>query len=690
MPANFRLHPIHRDANEKYLVILGRGDIEVMDITGTAATLTVTADAATYLSNNNPTADELRLVSIKDFTLIVNTKVVISTVQAVTTFSVTNTFDTYTKLTSRIGVPDAYYRATSADSPNPAGFYQYTLAAADNGFAYWTSDAMTSSWKTVGSRWNNNNRNPMGFRVRFRRQNLTAAGLAYTASSKVLLLAGAFANYTFYSGDEIHITGTGGTSLAEGWYAIASAGASPDNEVVLTGAYRDTADELQDWSGGNKTDSDSDYISVSGGNAAENFFSTPPTDMDNVAERLQAGFRLITGLEDMIISWRAENNTLVVISPFRGTQATVLSFTDPDFGDSLKDLTNASEDPFRFERGTATAGTGSPTTDTDEIDDRWTQVAAPGEDDTRIDASTMPVKLVRDTITPLAFTVDVIDWTERLSGTHDTNPAPSVFVDEDGAMANITLSDIGFYNNRMILLGDENIVFSQSGDVFNFFLDDASNIVDSDPIDKALSSNQVTLGDYVVPYRNTIVVTTKAGVQFEMNSPDTFKAATVSISPSTAYIMTANVRPRPMHNGLFFTGPAGNRSALYEYRFEEGTVGSIADEVSVHANELLPPDIKNLQTASNFNTVFILPYDCNIIYVYQQFKVDGRRQQQAWSKWIFDSSYSIDDIAVIEDELYMLVRDGNNFGRRLLEKINIARNVVVIDSDCDTDTDPTC
>ena len=693
---NLKLHPIHRDSNEKYLVVVGRGDIEVLDTSGTAATLTISADAANYLKIGNPTADDLRLVSIRDFTIILNTLATIDTEDLIISFSVTETFDTYTKMTSRIATPDAYYRATGADAGGePSGFYQYVVAAADNGFANWTSNAMAIARQRPGGKWNNSGQNPMGFRARFKRQALAITNLEFDEAdndegAKALISAGSFSGYTFVAGDEIHITATGGTSLPEGWYAIASAGATPADSVLLTGAYRDTNDDAQTWSGGNKTDSDSDYTSVSGGSGALNITgANTASDMDDVAEKLQAKMRLSSGLEEVIIGWREADKTFIVVSPFRGTAATIVNFYAPDSGTDLT-TTSGVNSPFKFTRGTANAGTGTPTTDTEPVDDRWAQVPAPGENDTSIDATTMPVKLTRDTISPLAFSVSVIDWKPRLSGTHDTNPAPSVFVDSDGNDANVKLVDIGFFSNRLILLGDENVVFSQDGDVFNFFLDDFDTLVDSDPIDKSLSSTQVTLGDYVVPYRDTVIITTKAGVQFEMNAPETFKQATVAITPSTSYALTPNVRPQPLNNSLFFTGPAGNRSALYEYRFEEGSVASIAEEVSAHSPHLLPLDIKNLQTAGNFGTVFILPRDCNAIYVYQQFKIQDQRQQAAWSKWVFDSSYNIDDIAVIEDELYMMVRDGNNLGRRLLEKINIAKSIVALDSDCSTDTDPTC
>ena len=50
----------------------------------------------------------------------------------------------------------------------------------------------------------------------------------------------------------------------------------------------------------------------------------------------------------------------------------------------------------------------------------------------------------------------------------------------------------------------------------------------------SLSSEEVTLVDYVIPFRGTLVIFTKAGRQFELSAPDALTPTTASITPSTA------------------------------------------------------------------------------------------------------------------------------------------------------------
>jgi hypothetical protein len=616
--SDYRLHAIHRDDTEKYLVVLGLSDIAVFDaVTGALATTNITAAAATYLASGAPVADELRAVSVADFTIILNTKVTAAVTASQASFAVTEVMDTWTKMTSRKPTTLQYFQTTVDDSGRLKGFYQYILTAGDNGFATWTRDtAVAQEWRRPSGKWNDASKNPLGFRIRFERQNITSTTGTYTHATRTYAQVGAFASYAFDSGDELHVSVSGGT-LPVGWYP-----------------------------------------------------------MDDVAERLQTNLRATTACVDAIIYWDDANNKFHVVSPFRGTAANVVDITDPDSGFDLSQ--SGGNKPFDFSDGTATAGTGSPTTDTDLIEDRWENVPAPGDGDSTPDETTLPIKLVRTTVSPLVFDADVIDWKPRFTGDHDSNPAPSIFIDKDGAAAAITLSDVAFHRNRFMLAGDENLVFSVDGDFFNLFIEDADTIVDSDPIDRALSSNQVTIVDFVVPYRKSLAVFTKSGRQFELNAPEAFTPNTVSITESTSYQTTPNVRPQRIHESLYFTGPDGLRAKLYRLRALADSVNTRADVVSQHAFELLPSDIKSLEVWPDNDMVFVMPRDTNVIYVYQTFHRGTREEQLAWGKWTFSTNYEIDDIAVIEDVLYMLVHDTGE-DKRILEKIELSDMIANID-----------
>ena len=680
-----RTHPIHRDGDEKYLVVLGRGDIRVYDATnGNQAIINATTDATNYLASGNPSANEMRAASVGDTTVILNTLAKATLEDLTESYAVTRVFDTYTKMASRVPMPDQYFETTVDDGPNIAGFHQYVVDGASNGWARWDRGSVIGQWQQPTNAWDDSGKNPQGFRVRFKRNasvsisNATFDAVGHADGNRALTLAGAFTNYTFQSGDEIYIT----DGLPEGYYPISNR--VDNNTILLTQGtssadtrYYTTGDVRSDYSGGDQVGNvDASAYTVSG-EATANFNTTAAIDIDDVMERFQTSLRSNSGLEEAIVYWDDSVSGPAIVSPFRGSNTTVIGIHSPHTG-GHGDRSTGANGVFNFSMGTASAGTGSPTSDKEAIADRWIKVSAPSETNARLDATTMPVKLTRTQRNPtLIFELDLIDWKDRLSGNATTNPPPGIMVHSNGTPKQQTLSDIAFYQNRLAVSAGETVSFSQSGDLFNFFNGDANNVVESDPVDVVLSTSQVTLTDFMVPYRDSLMVFTLAGRQFQI-SGQISATETPQYSPATEYGTTPNVRPVRMHDHAFFTVPMGDRSALFSYRFSESSVSSRADNVSKHILQSLPVDIKGLAVYPDGGMIFVLPANSSAIWAYTQFIQSDDRVQIAWGPLSIDSTQLIDDIDVIGDELFLLINDTRE-GVRILEKINLAHLIGDVD-----------
>jgi hypothetical protein len=105
-------------------------------------------------------------------------------------------------------------------------------------------------------------------------------------------------------------------------------------------------------------------------------------------------------------------------------------------------------------------------------------------------ASSMPHQLIRTGET--TFTFGPSPWNDRESGDDVTNPPPSVFtVDTSVTPHTYTGKPITatfFYNNRLGLLSEDNVIFGVANDAYNFFGRSALTQIDSDPIDLNVSS----------------------------------------------------------------------------------------------------------------------------------------------------------------------------------------------------------
>jgi hypothetical protein len=652
-----KLHTIDRDPTERYHVLVGTGGVvKVLEFGFLDATVTITPAATAYLTLNSPTRDQFRILTIGDTTFILNTTVPVATITT-PAFVVNASHKTYDTLISRTPSENTYHRADADGTLGSKGHYKYSAGASIT-FATWVGPTLSgSSTADPTGVYDDSGNNPGGFKIAFQRFDVNIVGGTWTQATKRLVKTGAFASYTFRSGDQIYVTG--GTGVTAGWRAIASKISNDEIELSTTTGFT-----------GNNVNTTTDAIGAEF-EVTVQLDLVALSDMYDVAERFQQALR-DAGATDACVAWvatGAQAGRFEVTSPYRGSSATVFQPTAPTSGYDYTAVGRA------FATGTINAGTGAPSTDTLPVIERWTRVAAPSQPNGRIDPGTMPVLLRRTAksvapSTPATFSCDVGTWDDRFSGDDGLNPAPSIF--QNGS----TLSDITYFRSRLGLAGGENVVWSQADNVFGYFAEDASNIIDSDPIDIQLASDQYTEVEFIVPVRRSVLIFTKAGRQFEMKPGETFAPGKVSVTPITAY-KTLPIRPVTIDPAVYFLVQDEGAVQLYEYIYDDVALLSSAERVSAHTPRLVATrDINNtlvarplsmvacpqtgmviiLQSIFNASTVYV-GVD---MFVYRAFYDGPNKVQSAWTQHVFYSfvpagnEYLVYDISPLGDRLYML------------------------------------
>lgn len=666
---DYLMHPIDRDGEERYLVVYGNGgDVHVFDDNGIDAQINALGSAATYLMNGSPAASDLKLVTIADTTFIVNTLVTVATL-ASDDFTVTDTVRDYEVLISQNPAAGSYYETENSIEAAPEGFFQFV----DDGLTfgqYRCANITRTDFNRAPGAYDNPDIQPMGFDVGFRRVEISLTTAAYNDTGKTITQSGAFAGYVWRQGDMIRISGgtdDAAAALPEQWRVIASK--TNDNVIVLQDSIVKADGSTATATATNVT---SDGIGLYA--TVRTSFESSPATMTDVALQFQQALESGGARDGRIFYTDATGfGYFTIVSPFRGEDSKVYPPRSPR--DALgvtvdTDVENlvASDRAF-WTSGAATATDGTGVVDADNPDRlepelRWTRVSPPNQPNARPDPTTMPVKLTRVSTSPLVFALDQIEWSSRETGTDTSNPAPRLFTE------GVQIADIAFHRGRLVLAGDEYVAFSQAEDLFNFYLADASNIVDSDPIDTSIGGDRVSLIEHVIPFRRSLVVFTKAGAQYELSAPESLTPSTAAFTPSTSY-RTLPLRPEPLGSLLYFAAPEGDSSAIYEYFYDDRSVQNYANRVTAHAEGLLPASLRSIATAPNLNTAVVLPNQSSFAYVYQAFWAGAEKQQSAWTKWSFPESYTIADIAVLGDEMFMLIEDADSGW--VFEKVSLAQ-----------------
>lgn len=282
-----------------------------------------------------------------------------------------------------------------------------------------------------------------------------------------------------------------------------------------------------------------------------------------------------------------------------------------------------------------------------------------------LDETTMPHALVRESNGD--FTFKPFAWSVRRVGDDYTNPPPTC--------VGRTIEDVFYYKNRLGFTTDENTVFSAAGDFGNFWRNTVVDLLDSDVVDVAVSSKNVALLKYAVPFNNKLMLFADQ-TQFALNVDQLLTPNTVSIDAVTDYEMSTKARPVAIGDDVFFVTEAGPYSRIREYYVDDGDSNNTdAADITAHVPRYLPKNIFKLTGNANEDVLFVLSSDQPTrVYVYKFYWNEDGKIQSSWGYWDFSAASSILDIEAIDNELYMLIERSN--GEVDLDKVDLQSGAV--------------
>jgi len=283
---------------------------------------------------------------------------------------------------------------------------------------------------------------------------------------------------------------------------------------------------------------------------------------------------------------------------------------------------------------------------TDAIGPWYQRVESPFAD-SQLDATTMPVRLIYDPVTD-TLTLDLNVWNVRLSGDALVNPPPT-FIGK-------SLNDIALFQDRLWLSAGQQVVSSQSGDLFNFWQDDWTTVVDSDRIDITLGGSSVNAAEFLIPFDRTLLILADGSAQWELQSLAAFTPADTNLVETTNYAVNKKAYPRKIGNQLYFISDQGRFSYMWEYFPNFDRDANIGNNVSNHAEGYLPENIRRLSTSENNNMVFAWSEnEANNLYIYFTYWQTTEKQQSSWCRWVFDEDVVVKSHASIDNTLYVVL-----------------------------------
>tara|TARA_R100000541_G_scaffold2884_1_gene9437 strand:+ start:473 stop:3106 length:2634 start_codon:yes stop_codon:yes gene_type:complete len=279
----------------------------------------------------------------------------------------------------------------------------------------------------------------------------------------------------------------------------------------------------------------------------------------------------------------------------------------------------------------------------------WRECAVPNTNN-GLDLTTMPHQLKQNA--DLSFTFGQGAWDVRKCGDENTNSFPSFI--------NSTISDIFFHRNRLGVLSGENVIFSGASDYYNFFRTTVRSLLDSDPIDVAVSQNEVSDLQAAVPLQDNLLLFSNLN-QFTLSATQLLTPAEVTVEQSTKYECDLKASPVASGNSVFFATKSGGYAGVREFFTRETTEVTDATSITSHVPSYLEGRIKQFATSANEDMLVArVTGDTDeaksTLYVYKWYNSASERLQSSWSKWTF--KFPIAHIFFTNNLLYITYENG--------------------------------
>jgi hypothetical protein len=292
----------------------------------------------------------------------------------------------------------------------------------------------------------------------------------------------------------------------------------------------------------------------------------------------------------------------------------------------------------------------------------WKETIKPGTRLGFINES-MPHTLVRNS--DGTFTFAPATWTGRTVGTLDSN--------EDPSFVGRKITDIFFYRNRLGVLADESVIFSEASEFFNFYRTTVTQLLDSDPIDVTVSHTKVSTLQHAIPYNRQLLLFS-AQSQFVVEAGDLLTPKTIAIKVATEFEADVGVKPAVIGKNAYFAVTKGDYTGVREY-FPVDEVTGVNDSVEVtsHVPSYIPHQTFKIAACLTDDFLAVLSkHERNSIWAYKFYFNNNEKLQSAWSKWTFDAGDKILNADFILSEMVLVIQRSDGV---YLESLSVSTSV---------------
>ena len=216
-------------------------------------------------------------------------------------------------------------------------------------------------------------------------------------------------------------------------------------------------------------------------------------------------------------------------------------------------------------------------------------------------------------------------WKERFVGDEVSNPFPT--------FTGNTIQQMFFHRNRLGFISGENVVMSQPGNYFDFFIVSAISASDDNPIDITVSDVKPAFINHVLPIQKGMMMFSDNGQFLLFTESDIFSPKTARLKKVASYECDSTIQPVDLGTSVLFTSNVAAYARAFEATIiDDDTPPQIIEQTRV-VPEFLPKDITKSTNSTAVGLVTYGKKGDSTVYHYKYYNTGQKREQSAWYSW---------------------------------------------------------
>lgn len=286
----------------------------------------------------------------------------------------------------------------------------------------------------------------------------------------------------------------------------------------------------------------------------------------------------------------------------------------------------------------------------------WAECVGPGVE-YQFDLETMPHVLEYD-FDAEEFTFSSGAWEDRAAGDESSNKNPT-FVGR-------TVEDLAYFQGRLVMLSGPAVIMSRTDKPYNFWLNSATVLADSDRIDIQSTAKGVRKMLRAIPHNRDLVVFANKG-QFIVFGRNAITPKNSALVLTTNFEADMTASPVPAGRNIFFAFKFGNFTGIREFYTQDAQDANDARPITQHVNKYLEGSVESLTATSNFDILLVqTTVGLETIYLYEYTWIDEKKVQSSWSRWIMPND--VIHTFITESEISLITKKDDTY---ILNKIDL-------------------